>query len=218
MNMNIRRIAGALALAVLAWAGAARAETSADSITITINPTASYLVAITTTATGANLGAVALNTSTNTVAPSTVTVDSTYAYTGLKLAGYVRSPGSNPWSLVSTNSQTTDGLAAWVVFTDTSVGTAPATSVLTSSNALVGTAQQAVGATGGTCPTLGSGATHFELQSGSGIKHMECHPTTVTDAIGGKTHMYLYLKLPPSSTDGASAQNVTFTLYAGIPL
>src|ERR1017187_6979788 len=145
-----RRWATGLAMAGLcAAAGKASAAGVNDSITISILPTASYSITIATTPSGASLGSVPLNTSTYTANASTVTVNSTYAWTGLKLAGAVTSPGGTAWSLGSTNTVTKDGLWAWALFTDTGVVNAPSTSVLTSSNAVVGTGQWTVGATGG---------------------------------------------------------------------
>ena len=87
---GIRALATMLAMT---GAGVAQAATS-DSLTVTITPTASYAVVVTTTPAGfLNLGTVALAASTQTVQPSTITVNSTFAYTGLTLQGQITSPG-----------------------------------------------------------------------------------------------------------------------------
>ena len=224
MNQKMSRwkykAAAALA-AVGMMAHAAAAAGVSDSITITITPTASYSITITTAPSGANLGTVPLNTSTFTAQASTVSVNSTYAWTGLTLRGGVTSPSGTPWSLVSTNTSVLDGLSAWALFTDTSVVNAPATSVLTSSNALVGTGSFAVGAIGNpSCPSgtgTGTGVALFERQTGAGLKHMECLPMNQVDAYGSKPHLFLYFQTPPTTTDGTHAQLVTFTLTAGGP-
>jgi hypothetical protein len=218
--------AATLALAALVWlgVGTASAVGTSDSVTITITPSAAYVITITTAASGANLGSVPLNSSTFTAQASTVSVTSTFAWTGLKIQGAVSSPGGTPWSLVSTNTSVQDGLSAWALFTDTSIVTAPATTVLTSSNAIVGTGQFTVGAIGnpgcGAGTGTGAGLALFERQTGGvglGLKHMECLPPVSLDTYGAQPHMFLYFQTPPTSTDLAHAQLVTFTLTANAP-
>jgi hypothetical protein len=215
---------GALGLAGTAWAGAG---TASDSLTVTITPQASYIITVTTPTSGANLGAVPLGQSTWTVQATTVAVTSTYQWTGLSLTASVSHAGT-AWSFVSSNTHVQDGMSAWALFTDTSVVTAPAptlvsgaivSGVVTSSNVVAaGTLQ--VGPTGGAACASGSytagtaSMARFERwDGGAGFKNMECLPTEALDLYGAQPHMFLYFTLPPTSTD-ATAQNVTFLLLA----
>ena len=219
-----RSVAVVAALGAL-WlgAGTAKAAGTSDSITVTITPLAAYSIMITSTP-ATTLGAVPLNTSTYTALASTVTINSTFQWTGLSLAAGVTSPSGTPWSLVSTNTSVQNGLSAWALFTDTSVVTAPAPAVLTSSNAVVGTGSFAVGAVGNSsCPSgtgTGTGVALFERQTAgaTGLKHMECLPPASVDTYGGNPHLFLYFQTPPSTSDATHAQLVTFTLTAGAPL
>ena len=198
---------------------------TADSITVTITPTASYAITITSASSGVDLGSVGLNSTTNTVTSSTVAITSSFAYTGLKLTGSMG--GTTPWTLVSTNTVVQDGMSAWALFTDTSIVTAPASaSVLTSSNAVVGTAQFVVGPTGsggatgcnaaGASTVGGTTSALFESTAAFGLKHMECIPSSTTDANASKAHLFLYFKTPQTTSD-LTQKLVTFTLTAGIP-
>ena len=126
---------------------------------------------------------------------------------------------------MSTNTSVSNGLSAWALFTDTSVVTAPLPSVLTSSNAVVGTGSFPVGPTGSPTCASGTGTAGvttpalFELTAGSsGLKHMECLPPTATDTYGSQPHLFLYFKTPPSTTDATHTQYVTFLLLGGAPL
>jgi hypothetical protein len=226
MKTQKRKWTAGLALGLLALLGAGKALAAgtSDSITITITPSASYVITISTALSGANLGSVPLNSSTFTATASTVAVTSSFAWTGLKIQGAVTSPGGTPWSLVSTNTSVQDGLSAWALFTDTSIINAPATTVLTSSNAIVGNGQFTVGAIGnpgcGSGTGTGTGLALFERQTGGvglGLKHMECLPPVSLDTYGAQPHMFLYFQTPPTSTDLAHAQLVTFTLLANAP-
>jgi hypothetical protein len=207
----------------------ARAYNGSDSLTVTITPTASYSVLVTTSP-GAgflNLGFVGLGASTQTMQASTITVESSYAYTGLELQGAITSPGGTPWTFASnTAALGQDQLAAWAVFTDTSTQTKPAKDV----NHFVGTiagqpgsgvtdaTQRIVGTTGGTCPTAGSGGNLFISSVGvPGWKSMECGTPSTTDPAGSQSLLWLYFTLPPTTTDGTHAQLITYTLTAGAP-
>lgn len=212
--------------ALAATATAARANT-ADSLTVTITPTASYSVVVTTTPAGyLNLGSVGLNTSTQTVQPSTITVNSSFAYTGLSLSAAITSPSGTPWTFsANTAAPALDKLAAWVVFTDTSVQTQPALGSFLGTTPGAGSdvvqaASLAVGNTGngGACPTLGAGGKSYIWGSTTaGYKPMECAPTTANDAAGGLSFMWMKFTLPPTTTDGTHAQLITYTLTAGAP-
>src|SRR5665213_3061770 len=120
----------ALGLACMGRAAWATGNTS-DAVTVTISPNASYLVLVTTgsPAGGLNLGTMGVLTSTYTVNPTTVTVYSTYATTGLQLMGVVtqgtlaidNTPGPVSGSSPQYLSTATDSVALYAVFTDTSV-------------------------------------------------------------------------------------------------
>ena len=217
-----RRLGLLAALAGLATA--ARANT-ADSLEVTIQPQAAYSVLVTTTPAGyLNLGTVSLNTSTQTVQPSTITVNSSYAYTGLSLTGNIT--GGTAWTFSSdTTIPAKDKLEAWVVFTDTSVQTMPALSSFlgTKPGVLLSDVVQAaalpVGPTGGTCPTVGTSAiqSYIWASGTAGYKPMECAPTSLTDPAGGLSFMWMKFTLPPTSTD-VIAKKIQYTLTAGSPL
>ena len=221
METRMKKRWGAALVLALGCMGLARtAGAAAQGVTITITPNAGYSLTLTTTTTGAgNLGVVNLGVSTNTLAPSTVTITSSFLYTGLTLNGAITGGGSHPWTFSSTNTQSTDNLAAWAVFTDTSVTVVPPFTAVTSSDAFYGASAISVGATGGTCPALGAGAAHFELQSGAGIKHMECLLSNQSTSVFSATSfLYLYFTLPTNITDTtSSAQLVSFTLTASGP-
>jgi hypothetical protein len=106
------------------------------------------------------------------------------------------------------------------VFTDTSATGAPLFSAVTSSDAFYGSSAIDVGNTGtGGCPALGAGAAHFQLQSGTGIKNMECLLSNQSTSLASaESYLYLYFTLPTDITDTtSSAQLVTFTLTATGP-
>ena len=224
--MNTRKVRKTLGLiAALAGLVTAASANTSDSLTVTIQPQAAYSVLVTTTPAGyLNLGLVNLSGSTQTVQPSTITVNSSYAYTGLSLTGNITSVGT-PWTFSgNTAAAALDKLAAWVVFTDTSVQTAPAQGA----NYFIGTtpgaasdvvqaASLAVGATGGTCPTAGAGGKAYIAASGApGYKPMECLPSVATDPTGALSFMWMYFKLPPTTTS-PNPQNITYTLTAAAP-
>jgi hypothetical protein len=209
-------------------ATSARAYNGADSLTVTITPTASYSVLVTTSPAGfLNLGSVGLGASTQTVEASTITVESSFAYTGLKLQGAITSPGGTPWTFASnTAAQGQDELAAWAVFTDTSTQTKPAKDANHFAGTLPGAAgsgvtdatQRIVGTTGGTCPTPGAAGKLFIGGAGTaGWKPMECGTPYTTDPAGSQSLLWLYFTLPPTTTDGTHAQLITYTLTAGMP-
>src|SRR3954467_15647558 len=119
----------AAAMALTALAGSAYAGTQ-DSLTVTITPTASYGVTVTTTAVNLNFNSAALGSSIQTASPSTVTVTSSYASTGLKLAGQITQASGTPWTFAANTAAIgSDQLASWVVFTDTSVASTAALGV-----------------------------------------------------------------------------------------
>jgi hypothetical protein len=212
------------ALAVSATA----ARANSDSLTVTITPSASYSVTVSTGGVSPgylNLGSVLLNGTTQTVQPSTITVSSTYEYTGLSLSGNITSPGGTPWTFSpNTAAAAQDKLAAWVVFTDTSVQTMPALgsflgTVPGGASDVVQAASLNVGNTATIgCPALGAtGKSYIWAAATPGYKPMECTTTTATDAAGGLSFVWMKFTLPPATTDGTHAQFITYTLLAGAP-
>src|ERR1035437_1804960 len=93
MKTRKRWLAGlGMILGLTCWARPSWATgASQDSVTVTITPIASYLLLVSTGAPlgGLSLGNVPVLTSTYTVNPTTVTVYSSYATTGLQLEGLV---------------------------------------------------------------------------------------------------------------------------------
>ena len=216
---RMKRAMTVLGLAALGLAGGAGAwaANASDSLTVTITPNAFYAVSITTTNAVLNLGLVNLGVSTWTVSPATVTILSSFAQTGLTLQGAITA-ASNPWSF-STDSTTlqTDKLAAWAVFTDTSVNTSPSQSsgyfngtTQANNTDMFDTTVRPVGVTGG-------GGSEFIANPGDlGYKQMEFLPTNTVDPNGSRSFLWLRFRLPGGTT-GTSAQNITVTLTAGAP-
>ena len=129
-----------------------------------------------------------------------------------------------PWTYsINTAAQAQDELAAWAVFTDTSVsnyavlGTTGTnsnyfigiTSGIANSN-VVGTLQTPVGTSAGVSP-------HFIANAGQpGRKTMAALPTFAADNAASRAHMWMYFVLPPSTTDN-NEKYMTFTLAAAGP-
>src|SRR3954468_23975569 len=87
----------AIFILALGICGAAKAA-STDSITVSVTPNAYYAVDIDTTNVSLNLGSVDLGASTQTVRPSTVTIQSTFANTDLKIQGAITTTVGTPWT------------------------------------------------------------------------------------------------------------------------
>ena len=198
--------------------GLTRTATAAttDSLTVTITPNAYYSVTIDTTGVSLDLGSVALNTTTGTVSPALVTIQSTYATTDLKLQGSITSAGPTPWTFSNNTTRIeNDKIAAWAVFTDTSVAVVP-----TSAGAFSGTEPVAdsdlIGAGN---PDVGDGGNtaHFVVAAGeAGYKTMEDMPNFAVDPAASHSNLWLKYRLPGSSTR-SEAQFITHTLTAGAP-
>lgn len=207
----------------MTWAQSARAGV-ADSLTVTITPNAGYSLTLSTANVGLDMGTVPLGASTQTVRPSTVTITSSFATTGLRLQGSMSSAGT-PWTFAqNTAAQGADQLAAWAVFTDTSmsnyavlgstgggstyfVGTS---SGVTGSN-VIGTVNAPVGT------FTGSSSPLFIADVGAaGRKTMASLPPSSVDGPASRAHLWMYFVLPPSTTDGV-AKLMTLTLTAGAP-
>lgn len=200
---------------LLGLVGSASAGTS-DALTVTITPMAAYSVTVTTTNVVLNLGSVGLNTSTQTVRPSTITVTSSYAQTNLQMQGIMAGAGT-PWTFASnTASLGNNQLATWAVFTDTSMASVPAqgadyfvgTVPGAAGSDVVDTTQRNVGGVAGT------GLFITGTAASAGYKQMTNLPPNSVDLAASRAHMWLYFTLPLTTTDN-NAKLVTFVITAG---
>jgi hypothetical protein len=185
-------------------------------LTVTITPNAFYAVDIDTTNVVLDLGTVDLAASTQTVQPSTVTIESSFATTDLQLQGFINSAGT-PWTFdADTSSNEQDALQAWGVFTSIAHSTAPAQSggyfsgtqpgvndsdVISNTNRYVG--------------TQGGVNNLFEAASGEhGFKDMDAlapSPNPLATSL-----LWLNFRLP-SNTTTTNAQNISIVLTAVAP-
>ena len=186
----------------LGFGALAQAGIPSDSLVITIAPNAYYAVSIDTSNVGLDLGWVSLGDSTQTVAASTVTIDSTYATTELELAGAITCAGGTQWTFDSdTANQEHDKLAAWAVFAATTVAIAPAFD-----GTVPGAASSDVIDAGPR--NIGAENSLFEDSS----KEMN---NLIRNA---KAHAWFKLRLPDSSTSGSEKpQKISITLTAKQP-
>ena len=213
--MRRRKLRAALGLTLALAAGTAQAADIPDSLTITITPNGYYAVDITTNGPDLDLGYVNVNTATQTVKPATVTVQSSWATTDLRLQG----TALDTWFLdTDATAGEQNALQAWAVFTDTSVAAAPTKAggtfvgdTLAAPSDLISTTNRYVGAS----------ATHgdawFVRNSGDpGYKTMDAITNEATDAAASRSHLWFYFKTPPSTTIG-TAQRLYVTLTATAP-
>jgi len=223
MNKAKRWLTGVLIGLGMLLTGSARAAVS-DSLTVTITPNAGYSLTISTAGLGLDMGTVALGASTQTVRPSTVTITSSFATTGLKLQGSMGGAGT-PWTYAqNTAAQGADQLAAWAVFTDTSINNYSVLGTTgTNSQYFVGTSSgvtgsNVIGSLQANVGTFtGSSSPLFIANAGqAGRKTMASLPTFATDPNGSRSFLWMYFVLPPATTDG-NAKLVTLTLTAGAP-
>ncbi len=214
MKSMLKR-AAVLAVA-LGFTTLARAAVS-DSLTVTITPNAFYAVDIdTANFAGMDLGTVDLAASTQTVLPSTVTIQSTYASTDLRLQGSIASVGT-PWLFdADTSSNETDSLQAWAVFTTVARSSAPAqtggyfsgTAPAASDSDVISTTNRYVGTQGGI-------NNYFEADSGDfAFKDMDA--LAPSPAPASLSHLWLRFRLPSASTT-VDPQSITITLTAVQP-
>ena len=182
-----------------------------DSLTVTIRPNAFYAVDIDTTNVVLDLGTVDLGLSTQTVSPSTVTIQSTYATTDLRLQGAIGSAGT-PWTFdADTSDQDDNQLAAWATFTDVSVTAAPTqgggyfagTTPNVSNSGVISATSRRVGDDGAVLNL-------FEATGEAGVKSMN------NLAVNDESHLWLNFRMP-SASDTNDPQNVTITLTAVAP-
>jgi hypothetical protein len=212
-----------LATLGLVWAGTAGASAqNVDSLTVTVTPNASYSLTLSTSlaANSFALGSVNLAASTFTVSPATVTVTSSYATTGLTLQGLL----TGGWTLETANTAALaqDKLAAWAVFTDT--GVSVAATVAGEAGAFSGTAADADDSDvlSGAALSVGNLATaHLRefVLTGGAANYKSAHnlPSNAVDVGGSMSHLWLKLKLPPTSSTVAQ-QSLTVVVTAGAPV
>ncbi len=189
-----------------AWA-LADASNDSDQIIITITPNVDRGVEIDTGSVILDMGTVDLYTTTQTVSPATVTILGTLAGQELDLTGSIEG-GAIDWTFdtspttVGETGGEEDALAAYVLFSDTSLSLAPTASDFADGTALASFS-------GGSPQRAGSA-------SGDGTKHEMTGAANVDmdDKDPNDTaHLWIFLRLP-SITSTSNAQEVTFTLTA----
>ena len=220
MSERMRRWALALAVG-LGLAQTAQAQQTSDSLTVTITPNAYYAVAVDTTATSLNLGSIALGAVTGTVLPATVTVNSTYAQTDLTLIGFATTTLGIPWTFdLDATSTETDKIAAWAVFTDTSIVATPSWGVNGAFSGSIPGASNSDVVSDQSAQDVGDGGGftgRYVLSSGSsGYKTMEDIPSSAADLAGSRSKLWFRFRLPAATTSN-TAQRLTFTITAGAP-
>jgi len=181
-----------------------------DSLTVLIQPNVFYDVSIATTDADLNLGQVALGASTQTVSPATITINSTYLETDLKLDAAINNTGAGlSWQFdADTTSQESDFLAAWATFTSTTMGSAPAQGGDIFEGTAPGAGSDVISTTEryvGTSAT--NGADIFELESTADAIDMDGLNN------GDQAHLWLYFRMPSASTDG-DVQEINIILTA----
>ncbi len=205
------------AMAVLLFSANVARAGSTDTLTVSFVPNAYYAVDIDTANVSLNLGAVNLGASTQTVQPSTVSVQSTFAFTDLKIQGSISSSGT-PWTFDNnTVSSDTDKLSAWATFTSVARSSVPTQTA----DYFSGTVPGANGSDviDNQSRYVGDSATQgtfnlFENNSGFDAKNMDSlAPEPDPNA---KSHLWLYFRLP-SATTSATPQNISVTITAVAP-
>ena len=211
----MRRLKNAVLAMVLALAasGSARAASS-DTVTITIVPDAYYAIEIDTAAASLDLGVVDLDGTTFTVRPATVTIESTFAATDVRVLTQV----SGGWTLdANTASREADALQAWAVFTDTGVAASPASAGAFGGTVFGANDSDVLGLVNAQYAGTAGGITQYVLAPGEpGYKSMDSVPSVLADAGGSKAHLWLKFRLPQVTTT-AAAQSITITLGAAAP-
>lgn len=205
-----------LSFILMLTAGAVRAASS-DALTVTVRPNAYYAVEIDTGNVSLDLGTIALGASTQTVRPSTVSIQSTFASTDLVLRGIINS-AVTPWSFDSnTANQEANTLAAWATFTSVARSSAPTQTGDYFSGTVPGAAGSDVldGSNRYVGDSASNGTTNlFENNSGFDSKNMDgLLPEPYPAA---KSHLWLYFRLP-SATATADPQNITIYITATQP-
>ena len=181
-----------------------------DNIHITIAPNAFYDITIASGDVGVALGTVELSASSATVAPATITINSTYAETDLSITGSV----DGGWSFdTSSNSVVANEIAAWVAFTAISRTSAP----VAGSTYFTGTSTDAAGSglISGTVDDAGSNGTltdRFEVTDGPHVQDMDAMSPSE------QAHMWFHFRMPSASgTNGTKNMNFLLTAGAVVP-
>ena len=182
------------------WANS-NAANNADSLTIRVTPNVDRGVNIDTAAVVLNLGTLPLYQSTQTVRPSTVTIDGTLNGQELDISGSI----SGGWSFdlsPSTwgNSGENNRLATYVLFSDNALATAPDGDAFAGANADF---------TGETLRVGGSSGAGTKFEKTSGGNTVDMDNKNPSD----QAHMWIFLRLP-NTTSTANPQDVTLTLTA----
>ena len=213
-----------MVLGLACWARpAAAVGTLTDSVTVTITPIASYLLLVSTGQPlgGLSLGSVNVLTSTYTVNPTTVTVESSYAATGILLEGLVTGGllTIEPAPTGANLSTDTDKVGIWAVFTDTGMGAQPNASLAPLPGGAFPGNAPGVGSTvvqGGVFNQVGNAVGGYTLASGTPHwKPMRSLPTFNADNGGSQAELWLGLEVSPVSgaTQGIQ-QSLTVVLKA----
>ena len=214
-------------LGLACWASPASATTGTtqDSVTVTITPVANYLLLVSTGGPvgGLALGNVSVLESTYTMNPTTVTVYSDYATTGIQVEGLVTGGTLviEPNPSAANLDADTDKVGLWAVFTDTGMGVQPQPGWPAADNGtFAGTAAGATASTvvqGGVFNNVGLGAGDgYTLTSGTPhFKSMRSVPTHRADAGGSASELWLKVKLSPlSAITSGTPQSLTVVLKA----
>lgn len=189
---------------------------STDTLTVSITPNAYYSVVIDTSNVALDMGLVSLGASTQTVRPSTVSIQSTFATTDLQLQGAITSVGT-PWTFDNDTSSTEpDKLAVWATFTSVARSSAPTqtsgyfsgTQPGVDDSDLISGTNRYVGTQGGVTNLFEAGLGDFAFQD------MDALPPVPNAS--GKSHLWLYFRLP-NATTSANAQNISITITAVAP-
>jgi len=200
----------------IAWSVMSRVNAAtSDSLTVSVIPNAYYAVDIDTENVNLDLGWVELGASTQTVAPSTVTIQSTFAATDLKIQGNIDSSGT-PWSFDSDSTTVeTDNLAVWATFTSVLRSSPPSQTNDYFSGTIPGSpgcdmvdGQDRYVGTGGGTTNLFENNSGFDAQEMDGLLP-DPYPNS-------KSHLWLYFRLPGSTTSNLP-QKITFTITATAP-
>jgi hypothetical protein len=123
-SMRLNLVAGGLA-GILLGAVFASPVFASDSLVVTITPRAEYAVDIDTNGVTMDFLSMMLDADGFVVRPATVTIQSTFAYTDLRLDAFSSAgTGGTPWTLGSSNAL--DTAQVWALFTSTTVMSIPA--------------------------------------------------------------------------------------------
>ena len=188
---------------------------SSDSLTVTITPNANYSLDIDTATASLDLGVLALDASTFTVKPATVTIGSSFATTDVRVLTQI----TGGWTLdANTATREDDALQAWAVFSDTGLPSSPVSAGAFSGTVFGANNSDVLGVTTAQYAGTNAGVTQYVLGAGEAdYKTMDGIPSNSVDAPASSAHLWLKFRLPLVTTVVA-AQNVTVTLGAAAPV